>query len=40
MDTMTDTTTIEVDLEVYSALNAKKDPGDSFNDVLRRELDL
>ena len=32
--------TIEADEEVWRELTVRKDPGDSFNDVLRRVLDL
>jgi len=35
-----DTTTIEVEREMWRELNAKKEqPGESFNDVLRRILE-
>lgn len=34
-----DTTTIQVDVETYQQLNARKLPGDSFNDVISRMLD-
>jgi hypothetical protein len=37
---MTDRTTITVSDEVWRHLNAMKGRGDSFDDVLRRELDL
>lgn len=32
-------TNIEIDVETWRYLNGKKQPGDSFDDVLRRELD-
>jgi len=35
-----DTTTIEVKKSTWQELNALKEPGDSFDDVIRRELDL
>lgn len=35
---MGDTTTIQIDVDVYQQLNARKNPGDSFNDVLKRLL--
>jgi hypothetical protein len=35
-----DTTTIEVKVETWKALNRRKEPGESFDDVLRRELSI
>jgi predicted CopG family antitoxin len=33
-----DTTTIEVKTETWKALNQRKEPGESFDDVIQREL--
>lgn len=35
-----DTTSIKVSAETWSALNGLKSPGDSFDDVIKRELDI
>lgn len=32
---MTNTTTIQIDIETWQQLNAQKQPGDSFDDVIR-----
>jgi predicted CopG family antitoxin len=36
---MADTTTVEIKTETWRELNARKEPGDSFDDVIRRLLD-
>jgi len=36
---MTETTTIEVRTETWSALNARKDPGQTFDEVIRNTLE-
>ena len=37
---MRSTTTIEVKNETWKELNAKKEPGESFDDVIQRVLEL
>lgn len=36
---MTEPTTIQIDRETWRRLNARKEPGDGFDDVVRRLLD-
>jgi predicted CopG family antitoxin len=36
---MADVTTIEVSTETWKELNQRKEPGDSFDDVIQRMLD-
>jgi len=36
---VSETTTIEIKLETWRELNNKKEPGDSFDDVIKRLLE-
>lgn len=33
-----DTTTIQIDVQTWQQLNSRKQPGESFDDVIQREL--
>lgn len=37
---MADTTTIEVKTQTWKELNMRKEPGESFDDVIQRLLDV